>query len=679
MSETAAEAGTAPSATGPSTGGEPPFKGLEPFSERDAAFFFSRDAERDVILGSLMAARLLLLYGPSGVGKSSLVNAGLVHALREIARSNQEEGGVPELAVVVLDTWRDDPVRALKALLRGVAGEAVEAPALSPADEPSLRDALAAAAERVQGEVYVILDQFEEFFLYHGADERDGSFYREFPRAVNDPSLTVRFLVSLREDGLARLDLFKTAIPTLFANRYRLNYLNHTEAEKAIVGPVHAYNRLHPGAGIDVEPALVNEVLRDVQLGKFDFGETGQAGAGNEAEWIATPFLQLVMRQLWEKEMDLGSRTLRLDTLQNPPEAGLGGVKRIVGAHLDKKLSTLSEEDQDVAAGIFRYLVTRSGTKYAYSIASLADPDLTGLPEERIARVVNQLSQGDTRILSNIGPPPGATNAGLDRYQIFHDVLARAVLDWRLRHMGAREKEAIRRRELETRERERNAMAERARQLRRRYTGTVMVAVGAAVLAVYALVQRGAAERAKTEALAARDSANAAWAVADNAHRRADQQRDLYTALLDSVRTQNQGAFEQALGAIPASEAQVIAPVTASRPDRDSALVYIQFQGSITRAVMNELRQDLSAVGYKAPGVERIPAPFRNDVRYFYPGDEEAAHAVASRTEAFFSRLRCPIQLPVHRLTDPGAREGQVEVWVSHSCRPAPDSTAAGR
>jgi hypothetical protein len=444
MSGTATGPGPAGMATSPTAGEEPPFKGLEPFSERDTAFFFSRDRERDVILGSLMAARLLLLYGPSGVGKSSLVHAGLVHELREIARSNQEESGVPELAVVVLDAWRDDPVRALKALLRGAAGEAVEDPALSATGEPSLRDALAAAAERVQGEVYVILDQFEEFFLYHGADDREGSFYREFPRAVNDPSLTVRFLISLREDGLARLDLFKKAIPTLFSNRYRLNYLNRAAGDKAITGPVHAYNRLHPGAAIEVEPALVKQVLTDVQLGHVDFSETGQAGAGDEAGRIATPYLQLVMRRLWEKETSDGSTVLRLDTLQNP-QTGLGGVERIVRAHLDEKLSTLAEDDQDVAVEIFRYLVTRSGTKYAYSIASLADPELTGLPEERIARVVNQLSHGDTRILSNIGPPPGATDPGLDRYQIFHDVLAPAVLDWRRRHLGAREKEAIRR------------------------------------------------------------------------------------------------------------------------------------------------------------------------------------------------------------------------------------------
>jgi hypothetical protein len=677
MSETATGPGAAALAASPSADEEPPFKGLEPFSERDAAFFFSRDAERDMILGSLMAARLLLLYGPSGVGKSSLVHAGLVHELREIARSNQEEGGAPELAVVVLDAWRDDPVRALKALLRDAAGEAVEDPAPSAGDGLSLRDALAAAAERVQGEVYVILDQFEEFFLYHGADDREGSFYREFPRAVNDSSLTVRFLVSLREDGLARLDLFKTAIPTLFANRHRLNYLSRAEAREAITGPVRAYNELHPDARIDVEPSLVEQVLTDVRLGKFDFGETGQAGAGDETRWIATPFLQLVMRQLWEKEMTLGSRMLRLDTLENPA-TGLGGVERIVGAHLDKKLSTLSEDDQDVAVEIFRYLVTRSGTKYAYSIASLADPELTGLPEERIARVANQLSQGDTRILSNIGPPPGATDPGLDRYQIFHDLLARAVLDWRQRHMGAREKEAIRRQEGEARERERKAMeARRGRLLRWGYTVITIAALGMTVLAFYAWRQRGVAEREKIAALAARDSANIARAAAENALLRANEERGSYAALLDSLQAQNAGALQLAFSALDEGDAQLIALDTASRAGaRTIPLVYIQFQGSITRDLMNQLRQDLAGAGYAAPGVQRIPSAFRSDVRYFFPADAEVARRVADRTEAFFKNKGCPTRLPVRPLNVAGAREGQVEVWVSLNCPTGRDSTA---
>jgi putative ribosome biogenesis GTPase RsgA len=61
-----------------------PFKGLAAFadSDLDALFFFGREREREVLVANMMASRLTVLYGESGVGKSSLLAAGVVRALR---------------------------------------------------------------------------------------------------------------------------------------------------------------------------------------------------------------------------------------------------------------------------------------------------------------------------------------------------------------------------------------------------------------------------------------------------------------------------------------------------------------------------------------------------------------------------------------------------------------------
>ena len=76
----------------------------------------------------------------------------------------------------------------------------------------------------------IILDQFEEYFLYHGQESGRGTLYSELSRAVNDPNLRVSFLVSLREDALSKLDLFKGRIPNLFDNSLRVDHLSRAGA-----------------------------------------------------------------------------------------------------------------------------------------------------------------------------------------------------------------------------------------------------------------------------------------------------------------------------------------------------------------------------------------------------------------------------------------------------------------
>ena len=72
-----------------------PYMGLVPYGEKDAALFFGRGEEKQVVIGNLRAARLTILYGPSGVGKTSLLQAGVLHDLREQVRDNVAAGRAP--------------------------------------------------------------------------------------------------------------------------------------------------------------------------------------------------------------------------------------------------------------------------------------------------------------------------------------------------------------------------------------------------------------------------------------------------------------------------------------------------------------------------------------------------------------------------------------------------------
>ena len=72
------------------------------------------------------------------------------------------------------------------------------------------------------------------------------------------------------------------------------------------------------------------------------------------------------MKRLWETELENGSRTLRLGTLDE-----LGGAQTIVKTHVDRALSDLEPHERETALDVFRYLVTPSGTKIALSAVDL--------------------------------------------------------------------------------------------------------------------------------------------------------------------------------------------------------------------------------------------------------------------------------------------------------------------
>ena len=65
-----------------------PYRGLTPYTEADAAYFFGRTRETATVAANLEVSRLTIFYGPSGVGKSSVLRAGVIHQLRQRARRN---------------------------------------------------------------------------------------------------------------------------------------------------------------------------------------------------------------------------------------------------------------------------------------------------------------------------------------------------------------------------------------------------------------------------------------------------------------------------------------------------------------------------------------------------------------------------------------------------------------
>ena len=428
-----------------------PFKGLSAFqdTELDALLFCGREREREVVVANLLASRLTVLYGASGVGKTSLLRAAVVHSLRR----------VDDAAVVFFSSWAGDP--------RSGFANAIDS-AVGIESRGTLTERLRAASEAVGGDVYVIFDQFEEYFLYHEGD----AFADELAAAIREPSLRANVLLGLREDGLAKLDVFKGRIPNLFANYLRLDHLDRRGARAAILGPIERYNEL-TGEEIRVEPELVEAVLDQVAAGKVDVGRAGRGGVETDEERIEAPYLQLVLERLWEVERGSGSTVLRLATLTD-----LGGAESIVRAHLERALGRLEPAEQDVAATMFDHLVTPSGSKIAHRPGDLAQ--YAAVRETDVMPVLNVLGRERiVRAVDGVG--------GDEQYEIFHDVLADGVLAWRARRELERDRERARRHQ------------------QRLVVLAALALLGLAAMtavAVYALTERSHARRAARQARA---------------------------------------------------------------------------------------------------------------------------------------------------------------------------------
>jgi WD40 repeat protein len=431
-----------------------PFKGLASFgdSEHDRLFFFGRERESELVTANLMAARLTVLYGPSGVGKSSLLRASVARRLRSLVTTSADGEGVPVVAVV--GGWRDDPVAA-------VAAAAGARPAVP------LADALAERAVETGGELYLVLDQMEEYVLYHGRD--GGPLADELEEVLTRPDLPVHVLLGVRDDALAELDAFKRRVPGLFGNLLRLDHLTRAAARAAIEGPLRIYAELG-GVEMAAEEELVEAVLDQVAAGRVEQELSGRAvAAESRARRVEAPYLQLVLERLWEVERARGATTLRAATL-----AELGGAARIVEEHLERALARLGPDERLLVSRLFNHLVTPSGTKIAHAV-----DDLGRYAEAEPAVLEPILGELDSaRILRRV---PGR-GGGPARYEIFHDVLAQAVLAWRDSHDAERALAA-----------ERQAARRRHRRLAILAGVALLALTIVAGLAVWALAERGEA------------------------------------------------------------------------------------------------------------------------------------------------------------------------------------------
>jgi hypothetical protein len=320
-------------------------------------------------------------------------------------RAWQDETFLTALETEIMRTARDFGLRIADFGSNPDSNETLRNSPLAPRNS-SLDEFLARAAQATQRTLLIILDQFEEYFLYHPNSD---PFDEQFARAVNRGDINANFILSMREDALSQLDRFEKRIPNLMSNGLRLEHLNREGAEHAIRKPLDVYNaRRASEQPITIEDAPVDALIDQVRTGRVTLGGTGQGTLGGDLvslrtadtrdARIETPFLQMVLTRLWEEEKRAGSQNLKLETLNR-----LGGAEKIVRTHLDAVMNKLSAPEQDVCSTFFDRLVTPSGVKIAQSAADLVI--FAARPAERVTPVLKKLD--DARVLRPIAPPLG--------------------------------------------------------------------------------------------------------------------------------------------------------------------------------------------------------------------------------------------------------------------------------
>jgi len=371
-----------------------PYKFLDYFTHKDSAIFFGRGQETEKLVSLIQTYRLTILYGGSGTGKTSLLQAAVLPQLEEEKKY-----------IVVYARPLGNPLsevqEAMSIVFRNKLGREIQTTNLREMIEKGLPEGR---------QLLIVLDQFEEFFIRQGEETR-AQFVQEFVTILGIASRDVRCLFSLRNDYLDRLDELELPLgkdPLL--HRMRLYPLGSEAASAAITRPASAFK-------IPIDAALVERLLQDLK----------------QIE-IAPAQLQVVCYELWQ---DWNSR--------GKPESGmtlncyleLGDTRTILTDYLDNVIQALNESDvrkkyglkldaetaQKTTRAVLKSMVTSEQTKVAVSMREITHHEILSkldIEEEQAETLLKYLR--NKRVIRRL---PDS-----NQYELAHEVMVEKIWKW---------------------------------------------------------------------------------------------------------------------------------------------------------------------------------------------------------------------------------------------------------
>ncbi len=337
-----------------------PFAGLRAFQEEDATKFFGRSRELGTLLGRLKETPFMAVVGPSGVGKSSFLRAGVIPTLRnngagwEVLTIRPGRTPVlslaehlrPHVEVLARQQGQDPPTD------REVVSKLTT--------EPGFLGALLRAYCRIkQTRVLLFFDQFEELYTLGAPAEERRVLTTAILGAADDAVSPVRALLSVRADFLGRATEDPEFAAALSTGVFFLGPPMRDGLREALVRPTEM-------VGYRFEsPQIVAEMI--------DFLEGSPNGL---------PLLQFTAAQLWE------ARDPKTHMLTLASYRGMGGVQGALVSHADSVYNQLSVDLQLLCRNLFMHLVTPERTRAIRSMSELGE--LSGNPAA-LKQLVSQL------------------------------------------------------------------------------------------------------------------------------------------------------------------------------------------------------------------------------------------------------------------------------------------------
>ncbi len=327
----------------------PPYPGMAAFQEDDAARFFGRERDVAAAVARLATQPLLVLAGPSGVGKSSFVRAGVVPSLRAagawevaIARPGRDPLGNLVAALAPLGALPDDTAARLR-------------------DEPGLLGTLMRDVARARDEhVLVFIDQLEEVFTLCPDPAARTAFLTALAGIADDADSPLRLVASVRSDFLDRLGDVPAFLERATRGLMFLRPLDRGGLRAAIEQPL-------VGTGHRFDDGVVDDMLDALD---------GAAGA--------LPLLQFAAATLWDRR----DRERHLLTRQSYSD--LGGLAGALASHAEGVVGALPPGRLRLLRTLMLRLVTPEGTR---ALVEQREAEELGPPDD-VRALIDQLVAG---------------------------------------------------------------------------------------------------------------------------------------------------------------------------------------------------------------------------------------------------------------------------------------------